>query len=188
MKKQALRKKNKELRKKLTPEQRDQYSLDIANQALDIDIWSFSYYHIFLPIEKQLEVNTEYLLSILQGMDKHIAISKSDFSNMEMHNYLLTDSTKIVVNEWGIPEPEGGIKISQEEIQVVFIPLLAYDHKGNRVGYGKGFYDRFLAKCPKEVIKVGVSYFEEESELIPAASTDIALDYCISPKKVYTYS
>lgn len=188
MSKQALRKKNKALRQALSPEERDQYSLDIANRALDLDIWRYDYYHIFLPIERQLEIDTQYLLSILQGMDKHIIISKSDFNSMEMHNYLLTDSTKIITNNYGIPEPEGGIRIGDNQIQVVFLPLLGYDTQGNRVGYGKGFYDRFLASCSDQVVKVGVSYFEAEEKVFFTKETDVPMDYCISPKTTYSFS
>ena len=185
--KQALRKKHKALRRSLTQEQRDQYSLEIANQALKLDIWGYEYYHIFLPIEKQFEVNTEYLLSILQGLDKHVVVSKSNFETYEMNNYLLTDNTKIVVNKYGIPEPEGGIEISSNKIQVVFMPLLAYDAQGNRVGYGKGFYDRFLAKCSNNLMKIGLAYFEAEENILPTNDTDLPMNYCISPKKAYIF-
>lgn len=187
MDKEALRKKNKALRKELSPEERDQYSLEIANRAIDMDIWDYSYYHIFLPIELQLEIDTQYLLSILQGKDKHIILSKSDFKSMEMTNYLLTDSTKIVVNAYGIPEPEGGIKIDPKEIEVVFLPLLAFDKNGNRAGYGKGFYDRFLAKCSDNVIKIGLSYFLAEKEIISLNETDLPMNYCVSPHKIYSF-
>ena len=186
--KAALRKKHKELRKALSSEQRENYSLDIANQALNLDIWKYEYYHIFLPIKKQLEVNTQYLISILQGKDKHVLLSKSNFSTLEMKNYLLTDSTKIITNPIGIPEPEGGIAIDHSNIQVVFVPLLAYDSLGNRIGYGKGFYDRFLAQCDPNVVKIGLSYFEPEDAILPTKNTDIRMNYCISPKKSHLFS
>lgn len=187
MEKAVLRKKNKALRKSLSIEEREIHSLEIANQALALDIWSYEYYHIFLPIEKQLEVNTQYILSILQGLDKHIIVSKSDFETNEMTNYLLTDNTKLVVNSYGIPEPEDGIVIDNEKIEVVFMPLLGYDLLGNRVGYGKGFYDRFLAKCTNDVLKIGLSYFPTEKGIISTKNTDISMNYCISPKKVYSF-
>ena len=178
--KAALRKKHKELRKALSSEQRENYSLDIANQALNLDIWKYEYYHIFLPIKKQLEVNTQYLISILQGKDKHVLLSKSNFSTLEMKNYLLTDSTKIITNPIGIPEPEGGIAIDHSNIQVVFVPLLAYDSLGNRIGYGKGFYDRFLAKCRPDALKIGVNYFQPNEVIEDAENTDIRIDELIT--------
>jgi len=185
--KRALRKKYKQLRKELGKDERETRSLSIANQMLTLDIWEKEFYHVFLPIERLLEVNTEYILSILSGKDKNIVISKSNFESMEMDHYLLLDNTKIVVNEYGIPEPDSGIPISLDQIDVVFVPLLAYDNSGNRVGYGKGFYDRFLAKCREDVLTVGLSYFEPEVNEIPIKDIDISIKYTISPKKVWKF-
>ncbi|WP_299209661.1 5-formyltetrahydrofolate cyclo-ligase [uncultured Dokdonia sp.] len=187
MEKRKLRKKYKELRKNLSQEAIDKKSIDIANKALELDIWDYQYYHIFLPIVKQKEVDTSYILNILQGKDKHVVVSKSNFKTNTMNHYLLTDATRFVVNEYGIPEPDDGIEIDSKKIDVVFIPLLAYDIKGNRIGYGKGFYDRFLSECKKEVVKAGVSFFEPEMEEIYTDETDIPLDYCLSTTKGYIY-
>jgi len=187
MEKKRLRKKYKKLRAGLSKESIDEKSIDIANKSLALDIWDYQYYHLFLPIVKQKEVDTAYLLNILQGKDKHILVSKSDFETNTMRHYLLTDATRFIVNKYGIPEPEDGIEVDPEKIDVVFIPLMAYDSKGNRIGYGKGFYDRFLSKCNKEVIKVGVSFFEAETEEITVSDTDVSLDYCISDTKIYTF-
>jgi 5-formyltetrahydrofolate cyclo-ligase len=81
--KKGARKKYKEARKKLSLEEIEEKSLTIANQLVKMDIWDKTYYHLFLPIEEQKEVNSEYLLNILQAKDKEIIISKSDFANGE---------------------------------------------------------------------------------------------------------
>ena len=187
MEKASLRNKYRELRKQLSSEELDAMSLEIANQALLLDIWDKEYYHIFLPIDRLREINTEYLLSILGGKDKHVLLSKSDFSKRTMTNYLLTDSTKIVVSEQGIPEPEVGIEIDFTKIDVVFVPLLAYDTKGNRIGYGKGFYDQFLSQCREDVVKVGLSLFSPEQDIITINHQDVPLTCCITAKKVYHF-
>jgi len=187
MEKKNLRKKYKKLRTNLSQEDIEKKSLAIANNILKLDIWDYQYYHIFLPIVKQKEVDTSYILNILQGKDKHILVSKSDFTTNHMKHYLLTDATRFIVNDYGIPEPEDGIEIDPIKIDVVFIPLLAYDIHGNRVGYGKGFYDRFLSKCKKEVLKVGVSFFEPEVRNIHKNNTDLILNYCISETNNYKY-
>lgn len=187
MEKKKLRKKYKNLRTNLSEHIIDEKSLIIANKSLDLDIWEHQYYHIFLPIVKQKEVDTSYILNILQGKDKHILVSKSDFKTSTMKHYLLTDATRFVINEYGIPEPEDGIEIDSKKIDVVFIPLLAYDLKGNRIGYGKGFYDRFLSECKKDVVKIGLSFFEPETEDININETDIALNYAISDISMHTY-
>lgn len=187
MEKENLRKKYKRLRSNLSAKEIDEKSLEIANRLLQIDIWNHQYYHVFIPITKQKEVDTTYILNILQGKDKHILVSKSNFKTHTMQHYLLTDSTKFIINEYGIPEPEDGIEIAPEKIDVVFMPLLAYDTKGTRVGYGKGFYDRFLSECKSEVLKIGVSFFEPEVREIRKSNTDIPLNRCISVTKSYKY-
>jgi 5-formyltetrahydrofolate cyclo-ligase len=105
-----------------------------------------------------------------------------------MHHFLLTDNTKIRKNEYNIPEPLDGIEVPPSKIEVVFIPLLAYDSHGNRVGYGKGFYDIFLSECHPETIKIGLSFFEPESIIEDVAVNDIRLDYCITPNKIYSFT
>lgn len=187
MTKKELRRKYKTLRQDLLKAQIDDYSLAIANQLLTLDIWDFTFYHIFLTIEEQNEVNTDYILNILAGKDKNIIISKCDFEDYSMSHYLLTDNTILQKNSHNIPEPIDGIAIKAEQLEVVFIPLLAFDTTGNRIGYGKGFYDRFLAGCKPEALKVGLSFFEAEDNRFEASKDDIKLDYCVTPSQVFQF-
>ncbi|WP_047549845.1 5-formyltetrahydrofolate cyclo-ligase [Psychroserpens sp. Hel_I_66] len=187
MTKAQLRKAYRLLRKKLSEEDIETKSLDIANQLLKLPIWDKSFYHIFLSITEQKEINTDYILSILSGKDKHIVISKSDFETFEMTHYLLSDNTKLKKNKWNIPEPVSGIKIDTEQIEVVFIPLLVFDKKGNRIGYGKGFYDKFLAQCQPNTLKVGLSFFSAENEISDIYKNDITIDYCVTPSSIYQF-
>lgn len=187
MTKAELRKKYKALRNNLSLSDVDERSMLIANQLLKLPIWKYSFYHIFLSIEDQKEVNTEYILSILSGKDKNIVVSKSDFETRQMTHFLLTDNTKIKKNHYNIPEPIDGIEISNHNIDVVFIPLLAFDKRGNRVGYGKGFYDLFLASCKSETIKIGLSFFDAEEVITDIFEGDIKLNYCVTPKQIYTF-
>ncbi len=186
MKKNSLRKKYQELRNSLSEEEVEELSLQISNNLLQLDIWDKTYYHIFLPILKKREVNTEFILHILQGKDKSVIVSKADFLNNKMQNFLLQENTVIRISEYGIPEPVDGIEIPENKIEVVFVPLLAFDEKGNRIGYGKGFYDRFLSNCRHETIKIGISFFESERNIEPEKQ-DVRLDFCITPKKIYTF-
>lgn len=187
MKKEELRKKFKEQRLKLGQDRIDDLSLEIANKTLELPIWEYNYYHIFLSISEQKEVNTEYLLHILQGKDKDVIIPKADAQSGKLINFLLTDQTVIKKNRWNIPEPQGGIEIPNLKLDVVFIPLLAFDKKGHRVGYGKGFYDKFLSSCKTDVIKIGLSFFDAIEEINGVFSGDIPLDYCITPEKIYEF-
>lgn len=186
MNKKDLRIKYKELRKNLTDTDIEDLSIKIANQTLQLPIWEKNNFHVFLPIQKQKEVNTEFLIHILNGRDKNVIISKSNFYDTTMTHYLLTDNTKLKENEYGIPEPIQGIKINEEEIEVVFVPLLTFDLSGNRVGYGKGFYDKFLSNCNKTTIKIGLNYFYEDV-ILDVNQYDITLDYVVTPDKIFTF-
>jgi 5-formyltetrahydrofolate cyclo-ligase len=185
--KKELRLKYKTLRQDLSEAKINDYSLAIANQLLTLDIWDFIFFQIFLTIEEQKEINTDYILNILAGKDKNIIISKSNFEDYTMTHYLLTDNTKIKKNEYNIPEPIDGIEIKLEQLEVVFIPLLAFDNVGHRIGYGKGFYDRFLADCKPETIKIGLSFFQPEHDTFEASENDIKLDYCVTPNAVFQF-
>ena len=184
--KPTLRLKYKKLREAFSDDAIEEMSLQIANKALELSIWDKTYYHIFLTISHKKEVNTEYLLHILQGKDKSIIISKTDFASGGMDHFLLQENTTLKVSKYGIPEPVSGIQVNPEQIDVVFVPLLGFDQIGHRVGYGKGFYDRFLEKCNPETIFVGLSFFEPEPQII-FENTDIPLHYCVTPTKVYSF-
>lgn len=186
MDKTELRKKYKEKRAHLSKDAIEEMSLAIANQVLRLPIWKATYYHIFLPIENKKEVNTEYVLHILQGKDKSVLVPRTDFETLSMTHILLQENTTLKISEYGIPEPLEGIEVAPSKIQLVFVPLLAYDKKGNRIGYGKGFYDRFLSECPDHVITVGLSFFEPE-DTIPAEATDISLDYVVTPENTFKF-
>ena len=187
MNKKELRAKYKNLRADLSFDAIEELSLQIANQSLKLQIWDCENYHVFLSILEHKEVQTDYMMHILNGKDKNIIISKSDFETRNMAHILLTDNVIIRKNHWNIPEPQNGFPIKDDLIEVVFVPLLAYDEKGNRVGYGKGFYDIFLSKCNPNVVKVGLSFFDPEPEISDANVYDIKLDYCITPEKVFKF-
>ncbi|PXY44622.1 5-formyltetrahydrofolate cyclo-ligase [Flavobacterium hydrophilum] len=185
--KKELRLHYKNLRKNLSETAIEGKSLEITNQLINLPIWNKAYYHVFLPIEEQKEVNTEYILHLLSGKDKEIVVSKSDFETRMMSHFLLTDNTKIKKNEYNIPEPVNGLPVPSQTIEVVFVPLLAFDIFGNRIGYGKGFYDKFLAECKPETIKIGLSFFEAVDRIDDVFESDIKLDYCVTPEKVYRF-
>ena len=187
MKKVELRKKYKTLRNKLTTNDVESLSLEIANELLQVPIWHHSFYHLFLTIEEQKEINTEYILNILAGMDKNIVISKSNFETNTLENYLLTDNTTLKKSKYNIPEPTDGIPVQNEKIEIIFVPLLAFDNKGNRVGYGKGFYDNFLKTCNDDALKIGLSFFEAEDIIVDTRKDDIKLDYCVTPTRLYQF-
>ena len=186
--KKQLRAEIKQRRRNLTLKEIEDFSIQISNLIINLPIWEYSFYHTFLSIKSLKEVNTEPLLAILSGKDKNIVISKTNFEARTMSHILLQDNTILKLNPQNIPEPENGIKISSNLIEVVFIPLMAFDRLGNRIGYGMGFYDIFLKRCPKNTLKIGLSFFEAEDFIIENNLDDVSLDYCVTPNQVYFFN
>jgi 5-formyltetrahydrofolate cyclo-ligase len=104
-----------------------------------------------------------------------------------LEHFLYADDTVLKMNKWGIPEPLNGLEKSAEEIDLVLIPLLAFDQSGHRVGYGKGYYDRFLANCRPDCIKTGLSFFPAADKITDTNTFDIAMDFCITPDEIYEF-
>jgi 5-formyltetrahydrofolate cyclo-ligase len=171
-------------RKDLGETERQRCSERIAEEAMRFlaKNSALKHVHLFLPIERLYEVNTWVLLEKLFAADKQVYSSVSDFEMHEMHTVLIHKNTVFTTDTYGLPTPINPVRIADDQqMDVIFVPLLAFDLRGVRVGYGKGFYDRFFATGNMEVMKMGLSYFEE-TELLPRESHDVLLDGCIGPK------
>jgi 5-formyltetrahydrofolate cyclo-ligase len=149
----------------------------------------FNYVHAFLPIYKNNEPDTGPLLDWLKFANPGLQIvyPKVSSVNFSMKHYLHEEDMYFEINQYGIPEPVGGTEIMPEELDMVFVPLLGFDLQGNRVGYGKGYYDRFLSKCKDDVIKVGLSFLSPIDCIEDVDFFDKKLDFCITPERVYAF-
>ena len=185
--KREIRARYPKLREELPQDIIKQKSLSISNQLLKLPVWEAEYFHIFLTISEKKEVDTSFVIPVLQGRDKLVIIPKVT-GEFELTHFLLSDNTRLIKNKWNIPEPENGIQISETQIDVVFLPLLAFDREGYRVGYGKGFYDRFLERCREDVIKIGLSFFPPVDKIDDRDRYDIPLDYCVTPDEIYSFT
>lgn len=143
--------------------------------------------HTFLPIEKNREVNTWRIIERLQTEAPHVRISVPRINNQtsELEHYYFEDRAQLENNTWGIPEPVKGVPTSVEKIDAVLVPLLAFDKQGHRLGYGRGFYDRFLGGCRPDCRKIGLSLFEAEEKIEDISDKDIPLDVIITPKTCF---
>ena len=161
-------------------------SILISNKCLEFPIWHLENFHIFLSILIKKEIDTSPLLSLIMGKDKQIIISRI-IESKKLENVLLTDQTILKKSLFGIPEPQNGIIISPKIIDVVFIPLYVFDLKGNRVGYGGGYYDRFLKECKKDSIKIGLSLFDPIKKIKDLSDLDVKLDYAVTPESIFSF-
>lgn len=187
MKKKDLRLIYKNKRNSLDAKKSQDLSFEIANRSLQLNIWDYSNYHIFFPIENNNEIDTKLIIQIIQGKDKNVVLPKINFKDKTITNYLLTDATLMTINKHGISEPKSGFEISENKLEVVFVPLICFDKIGHRVGYGGGYYDRLLKNCSSSSIKIGLSFFDPIEKIEDVIQSDIKMDYCITPKKTYKF-
>jgi 5-formyltetrahydrofolate cyclo-ligase len=145
----------------------------------------FSYW----PIEENNEPNTHLITEFLRfrNPELNIAYPVADFATMEMRAVAVDIDTAFTKKELNIYEPQDGLVIPPEKIDLVLVPLLAADLQGYRVGYGKGFYDKYLAACRPDCIKAGLCYFEPLSQIDDCNEFDVPLNLCITPHNVYVF-
>lgn len=135
--------------------------------------------------EPDTHLFTRYLEHLIPGLQT--AFPKTNFTDHSMQAIAVDEDTEFAMNEFQITEPAGDNIIPPTEIDLVFVPMLICDKRGYRVGYGKGFYDRYLAQCHEDIITVGFSYFEPEEHIDDLSEHDVPLHYCITPDSVYEF-
>jgi 5-formyltetrahydrofolate cyclo-ligase len=186
--KELIRKEYKVKRKSLSEEELNKLSEAILFQLrnwleLNPEVKNF---HIFLPIARQKEVNTFLIRDFLFEQKKNVFTSAVKHDQLSMDTVSIYPETKYQVDSLGIPTPIDSDIVDSGEIELVLVPLLAFGLKGNRIGFGKGYYDKFLSDLKPEVVKMGLSFFPPINS-ISSESHDIPLDYCITGEKVFTF-
>ena len=143
----------------------------------------------YWPIEENNEPNTHLFTEFLRfrNPELKIAYPVSNFMEMTMTAVAVDIDTGFTKKELNIYEPNSGEPISPDKLDMVLVPLLAFDSRGYRVGYGKGFYDRYLATCRKDCIKGAFCYFEPVTQIEDVNDFDVPLDFCITPQAAYVF-
>jgi 5-formyltetrahydrofolate cyclo-ligase len=111
-----------------------------------------------------------------------------DLATGEMESVFFHAASDLTENRWGIREPDGEQTASPTEFDIVLVPLLAFDAQGHRVGYGKGYYDRFLSECRPACLKVGLCAFAAETKIDDVHPGDIKLDLCLTPGETIRFN
>lgn len=175
----------------LTPEKVNVLSEQIFKLFFqNFDVSKYKNIHFFNTIVKMKEVNTEFFTNVIREKHPEISLvtSVSDINSNLLTHYIVNKDTLYKENIFRIPEPTNGTKISEKEIDLVLVPMFLFDEKGHRVGYGKGYYDRFLREVSDKCIKVGVNFFEPIDSIDDADQFDVTLDYCITPERVHKFN
>lgn len=189
MLKKDIRKEFLSKRRNLSDQSEKQFNEGILKEFKAYPLTGIRFIHFYLPIKKFNEPNTYPIIEWLANEHPQIKIvlSKSNLQTSLMEHFLWDINQILQTNSWGIEEPLEGIKIVPEQLDAVIIPLLAYDQTGHRVGYGKGFYDRFLSECRTNCKKIGLSFFEPLIKISDINEHDTPLNTCLTPIKTYYF-
>ncbi len=190
MNKIAIRQYYTELRQHVTPKEIAWYSGQIAETFFDY--WKpqdDETLHVFLPIPQKNEVDTWLIIrKIWQDFPQiQLLTSITDWQTKTLSHCIFDKKTDIQYTKYNIPTPQNSINVMPEHVDYVLVPMLAFDELGYRVGYGQGFYDKFLAECPVWTRKIGLSFFPPVPRIIDAYKHDIRMDICIVKDKIWDF-
>lgn len=144
-----------------------------------------AYWPIKHHSEPNVELVTRFLCSMIPNLQVCYPVINSAGNLMKA--VTTNKHTFFKTNLLGITEPENGNDFPPEKLSMIFVPLIAFDKRGFRVGFGKGYYDRFLPKCEDNALKIGFSFFEPVEEITDTNQFDVPLNYCITPQHIYEF-
>lgn len=172
-------------RKELSTEAVNEISLQILENLKSMEIWANPNFHVFIPIPNHNEINTLPLIDYLFELNKEVIVPKIE--NDKMLSCLIDSETEFELGKFNVPEPKTFQLIDSTKIDIIFMPMLICDQKGNRIGYGGGYYDRFLQECRNDVIKIGLNFFEPIDEIKDVLESDVPLDYCVTGEGIVSF-
>lgn len=201
MTKQEARKEYGRRRLALTAEARANMEVAMLSKFSSMDMGRCRTLMSYYPLPERNEFNVKKCEALMRENNDNLRIAWPRLRNdLDSHNEIASGRDMIAMdavivhqgdpllpNRFNIPEPTGDGIVSPEEIDLVFVPLLAFDMHGYRVGYGKGYYDRFLVQCRKDLIKAGFSYFEPIDRIDDIGEFDVPLTLCITPSRIYEF-
>jgi 5-formyltetrahydrofolate cyclo-ligase len=175
----------------MTVEERERASAHIVNKFFEnFDLSSVKVLHCFIPIERFGEVDTRPIFQRVWSDHPDIVTvaPRVNHKTGDIESLLYGPDTELRHNRWQIGEPVHDDRVEPDQIDLVLIPLLCYDLTGHRVGYGKGYYDRFLSRCRPDCQKIGLSMFAPIEKITDTNEADVRLDSCIVPTGIVTFS
>lgn len=187
MKKSELRKKYLEKRNRLSEDEILLLSEKIfENFILQFKPIENQKIHCFSSIPEKNEVNTKLFLNEFFKNKARVFVPKIAGGNLI--SIEINPETQYIKNSWGISEPESNEDAKEKDFYFVIVPLLYCDNQGDRVGYGKGFYDNFLKNINSDVLKIGINYFSPQEKIDDIRKEDIPLDYLVTPTEILSFS
>ena len=175
-------------RQALSEAEFQQLNFQLYNQFFtQLDLSFIKCIHIFLPIESKREPDTWPIIDRIRREFPHVRVSIPRVAEDHLENIYFEGLHQLKKNKWEILEPQQGVPTPSEKIDLVLVPLLAFDRFGNRVGYGKGFYDKFLAQCRTDCKKIGISLFQSIDKIEDVNGFDVKLNGCLTPIEFFQF-
>jgi 5-formyltetrahydrofolate cyclo-ligase len=181
-------------RQALTSAEVAQRSQQLADQLFQhFPVAQWRWLHVFLPLARKNEPDTWPIIHRLwEGkLPVRLAAPVVQPDSISLKHYELTSATPLLTDRWGIPEPLADLatEVAPAQLDAVLVPLLACDQQGQRVGYGGGFYDRFLAECRPDTVFIGLNLLDDEpvAALADVLPTDVPLHACLTPGAVWNF-
>ena len=174
---------------------RSPFEIDLTSRAIadrffkTVDLTDVKKLHTFIRVARTHELDTSRIYYRLwrDRADIETYAPRIELGGTKMENVFFHAASDLVENRWGIREPDGDQTAEPNDFDVILVPLLAFDSFGHRVGYGKGYYDRFLAKCRPDCLKVGLCAFAAETKIDDIHEADIKLDLCLTPNETIRF-
>jgi len=192
--KAALRRAALARRQALMPAEVAQRSQQLAGQLFEyFPVAQWRWLHVFLPLARKNEPDTWPFIHRIwaEKLSVRLAAPVVQPDDSTLKHYELTPDTPLLASRWGIPEPlaSPATEVAPAQFDAVLVPLLACDRQGQRVGYGGGFYDRFLAECRPDALFIGLSVLNNEpvAALADVLPTDVPLHACLTPGGVWNF-
>ena len=189
MTKKEIRKEFIEKRLQLSATEIQSLSAKMIRHFEEVDFPLVSHLVTYYPLLERNEFNTEPCVQFIRNKINGVKIAcpKINDELISMEAYLMNEDVRFGKNKYGILEPIAGEIINPKLIDLIFVPMIMCDEKGYRVGYGKGYYDRFLPRCRPDVLKVGFSFFDPCQLIDDINQFDVPLDVCITPLGKYEF-
>ena len=150
----------------------------------------YPYIHTYLACAERREVDTWGIVHVILSQYPQVvlAVPKLLGGPGQMESCPIDQATTFQSHAWGMQEPTGGRRVPAADFLLVILPVIAFDKHGYRVGYGQGYYDRFLQQCRPDVTKVGLCFAGPVSTVTDLHMHDVPMDYCVTPSQVFRWT
>lgn len=183
----------KELRKKYLQERKKMSEMEIRtlseqifdNFQSEFPVIAGQKIHVFMTISKLNEIETDAFIEHFWTNGAQVFVPKMIDNQLIAVEY--NRETKMETNSWGISEPSSNVDSGIKDFDYIITPLLYCDNTGNRVGYGKGYYDRFFSGISETCLKVGLSFFQPQEIIEDVSDWDTRLDHLVTPETILSF-